>query len=330
MRWETIMGRMSITFEELENYLRYEENNYSEEQKFLDDFYNIGFAKTSNEVLDLNIDRYPQINFSYDDLERLDKTKLYNNYKNFLKRNEQIDDVLFYIAENYYEVFFQFQSEYINQFELIKSTYAKSPDFAELIKKLDTKIIHFQDLLYRVKNSPDHNRLVQRDLSASIKKINVDQNNYNLINDISNDIRQFEEENFYYFERDKEETINYFNNAINTLKEIKFKITGSIDFYEESEERSYSMNESIDYKNQDMSFFISEKMSAPSRFDSSEDFYEVPTIEDFDELSLRVFDEIGIKIKSDIYINFLALTRTKEHYNDINDLQKSIGKILKS
>ena len=51
------MGRMSITFEELENYLRYEENNYSEEQKFLDDFYNIGFAKKSNEVLDLNIDR---------------------------------------------------------------------------------------------------------------------------------------------------------------------------------------------------------------------------------------------------------------------------------
>ena len=324
------MGRMSITFEELENYLRYEENNYSEEQKFLDDFYNIGFTKKSNEVLDLNIDRYPQINFSYDDLEGLDKTKLYNNYKNFLKRDEQIDDTLFYIAENYYEVFFQFQSEYINQFELIKSTYAKNPDFAELIKKLDTKIIHFQDLLYRIKNSPDHNKLVQRDLSASIQNINLNKNNYNLINDISNDIKQFEEGNFYYFERDKEETIDYFNNAINTLKEIKYKITGSSDFYEESEEKSYLMNESIDYKNQDMNFFISEKMSAPSRLDSSEDFPEIASIEDFDELSLRVFDEIGIKIKSDIYINFLALLRMKEHLDDINDLKNNIGTILKN
>ena len=323
------MGRMSITFEELENYLRYEENNYSEEQKFLDDFYNIGFTKKSNEVLDLNIDRYPQINFSYDDLEGLDKTKLSNNYKNFLKRNEQIDDILFYIAENYHEVFFQFQSEYINQFELIKSTYAKSPDFAELIKKLDTKIIHFQDLLYRVKNSPDHNRLVQRDLSASIKNINVNQNNYNLINDISNDIRKFEEENFYYFERDKEETINYFNNAINTLKEIKYKITGSSDFYEESEERSYSMNESIDYKNQDMSFFISENVSASSEFDSSEDSYRIELIEDFDELNYKISNEISVDVKSEIYINFLALNRIDEHFKDLKNLESSIGTILK-
>jgi len=321
---------MSITIEDLSKYIQYSESSYTEDQKFLEEFYNIGFTKKSNEVLDLNIDRYPQINFSYDNLQGLDKTKLYNNYKNFLKRNEQIDDVLFYIAENYYEVFFKFKSEYINQFELIKSTYAKRPDFAELNKKLDAKIIHFQDLLYRVESSPDHNRLVQRDLSASIKNINLNESNYNLIKDISNDLKQFEEENFYYFERDKKDTLNYFNNAINTLKEIKYKITGSSDFYEESEKRSYSMNESIDYKNEDMNFFISENMLASSESESSKDSFRIEAIEGFDELSYRVSDEINANIKSDIYINFLALSRTEEHYNDINNLKKSVGKILKS
>ena len=110
------MGRMFITFDNLNDYLNSQYNEYCDEQRFLNDFYNVGFTKTSREVFDLNIERYPQIDFSYDDFKQLDHERLYDNYKMFLGYNESIDDTLFYIAENYYENFLDFASQYIPYF----------------------------------------------------------------------------------------------------------------------------------------------------------------------------------------------------------------------
>ena len=95
------MGRMHITLNDIVNYLKSDINKYSEEQHFLDEFYKIGFKNRAHDVLDQNIDKYPKINFEYDDLKNIDLHLLNTNFQTFLN-NEPFDDVLFDIAENHY------------------------------------------------------------------------------------------------------------------------------------------------------------------------------------------------------------------------------------
>ena len=65
---------------------------------FLDEVFKIGFT---NHVSDI----FPMDDFLYGDFLMLDKELLYKEFIEFLKGNEEIDDVLYYIAENNYEKF---------------------------------------------------------------------------------------------------------------------------------------------------------------------------------------------------------------------------------
>ena len=65
---------------------------------FLDEVFKIGFT---NHVSDI----FPMDDFLYGDFLMLDKELLYKEFLEFLKDNEEIDDVLYYIAENNYEKF---------------------------------------------------------------------------------------------------------------------------------------------------------------------------------------------------------------------------------
>ena len=65
---------------------------------FLDEVFKIGFT---NHVSDI----FPMNDFLYGDFLMLDKELLYKEFLEFLKDNEEIDDVLYYIAENNYEKF---------------------------------------------------------------------------------------------------------------------------------------------------------------------------------------------------------------------------------
>ena len=316
------MGRMLITFDELYSYLNYRYDIYTDEQRFLNDFYNIGFIKKSNEVLDLNVQKYPQIDFSYDDLTRVDKEIFYKNYKDFLLSNEKLDDILFYIAENYYETFMNFKSEFTNQFAIIKSTFVKRPDFEKLVSSIDIKINYFKDMLNRVQYSREDRNLTARDLSMSLKGIQFDKTNYELFNDISNDISNFENMNQRYFDRDRTETIRYFEIAISNLEKIRDKLTLNEDRYDR-----YENNVSF---TENMNLEMSAPKMAPSFSEESDEFDQINLIEDFNELRYRLLNEIGIRINSDIYINFLALNRVQEHYEDINELKSNIGTILKN
>ena len=316
------MGRMLITFDELYSYLNYRYDIYTDEQRFLNDFYNIGFIKKSNEVLDLNVQKYPQIDFSYDDLTRVDKEIFYKNYKDFLLSNEKLDDILFYIAENYYETFMNFKSEFTNQFAIIKSTFVKRPDFEKVVSSIDIKINYFKDMLNRVQYSREDRNLTARDLSMSLKGIQFDKTNYELFNDISNDISNFENMNQRYFDKDRTETIRYFEIAISNLEKIRDKLTLNEDRYDR-----YENNVSF---TENMNLEMSAPKMAPSFSEESDEFDQINLIEDFNELRYRLLNEIGIRINSDIYINFLALNRVQEHYEDINELKSNIGTILKN
>ena len=313
---------MVITFEELYSYLNYEYDIYSDEQRFLNDFYGIGFIKRSNEVLDLNLKKYPQIDFTYDNLTRIESDKFNSNFKQFLKSNVQFDDVLFYIAENYFETFMSFKSEHITQFEIIKKTYIKRPNFEEFVKKIGIKIDYFQDLLDRVRFSVESDKLNVRDLSSSLKAIKFDKDNYELFNDITKQITDFENMNQKYFDRDKLETIRYFEIAIRTLENIRNQLT-----FNETRYDRY-----MDNKNyiQNINFEMSSPMMKSSNSEQFDELNEVNLVENFNELSNKIFDEIGTRINSDIYINFPALSRLCEHYDDINELKNKVGNILKT
>ena len=65
---------------------------------FLDEVFKIGFT---NHVSDI----FPMDDFLYGDFLMLDKELLYKEFLEFLKDNEEIDNVLYYIAENNYEKF---------------------------------------------------------------------------------------------------------------------------------------------------------------------------------------------------------------------------------
>ena len=65
---------------------------------FLNEVFKIGFT---NHVSDI----FPMDDFLYGDFLMLDKEPLYKEFLEFLKDNEEIDNVLYYIAENNYEKF---------------------------------------------------------------------------------------------------------------------------------------------------------------------------------------------------------------------------------
>ena len=65
---------------------------------FLNEVFKIGFT---NHVSDI----FPMDDFLYGDFLMLDKELLYKEFLEFLKDNEDIDNVLYYIAENNYEKF---------------------------------------------------------------------------------------------------------------------------------------------------------------------------------------------------------------------------------
>ena len=65
---------------------------------FLNEVFKIGFT---NHVSDI----FPMDDFLYGDFLMLDKELLYKEFLEFLKDNEEIDNVLYYIAENNYEKF---------------------------------------------------------------------------------------------------------------------------------------------------------------------------------------------------------------------------------
>ena len=83
-----------ISLYELQLHVKSGGNSNNERVRtFLNEVFKIGFT---NNVSDI----FPMNDFLYGDFLILDKEFLYKEYLDFLKDNEEIDDVLYYIAEN--------------------------------------------------------------------------------------------------------------------------------------------------------------------------------------------------------------------------------------
>lgn len=93
------MRKDLISLYELQLHVKSWGNSNNERVRtFLKDVFRIGFT---NQVSDI----FPMDEFLYGDFLILDKKFLYKEYLEFLKDNEEIDDVLYYIAENNFEKF---------------------------------------------------------------------------------------------------------------------------------------------------------------------------------------------------------------------------------
>jgi hypothetical protein len=97
--WRRAMHKNLISLYELQLHVKSLSNIDNERVRaFLDEVFKIGFT---NHVSDI----FPMDDFLYGDFLMLDKELLYKEFLDFLKDNEEIDDVLYYIAENNYEKF---------------------------------------------------------------------------------------------------------------------------------------------------------------------------------------------------------------------------------
>ena len=87
------MRKDLISLYELQLHVKSGGNSNNERVRtFLNEVFKIGFT---NNVSDI----FPMNDFLYGDFLILDKEFLYKEYLDFLKDNEEIDDVLYYIAE---------------------------------------------------------------------------------------------------------------------------------------------------------------------------------------------------------------------------------------
>ena len=93
------MDRNLITLYELQLYVKSWGNSNNDRVKiFLENVFQIGVTKNYYDI-------FPMDEFEYGDFLELDEKFLYKEYLNFLSLNENIDDVLFHIAENDYDKF---------------------------------------------------------------------------------------------------------------------------------------------------------------------------------------------------------------------------------
>ena len=323
------MGRIEITLNDLENHLLSKKNSRHVED-FLNNFFEIGFAKKSHEVLDQNnLSNIIGINFSYDELVRQNNKTLYEKFLNFLKRREKYDDALFDIAENYYDKFKSYRLENINIFESYKNTFLKRSNLSDIVNKIDDKIKLYRRFLEQTQLG--YNRvslLFNDDLRKSIINFKTDKFNHDFIDNISFELNNLENENYKFFNDDFRKTIIFYETAIDRLMGIKEKILRYQNESNKTNPERYSSSEKIMREESD---YEMSAMLRPSfmNYESFEEFKKTDEISSFEDIKNNIFETLFVSIDYEIYINFLAIKRIDEHYNNINLLKNSLGKILK-
>ena len=95
------MDKNLITLYELQLYVKSWGNSNNDKVKiFLENVFQMGISSRYDDI-------FPMTEFEYGDLLILDQEFIYKEYLKFLEKNEIFDDVLFYIAENEYQNFYE-------------------------------------------------------------------------------------------------------------------------------------------------------------------------------------------------------------------------------
>ena len=318
------MGRMSITIDDIRQHLEDGSNGYyknNEEQLFLEDFYKIGFDLKAYDVLDQKIERYPQINFEYDDLKALNLSLLNDNFLYFLNQNQKYEDLLFDIAKDYYDNFLEYSSECKTIFEMVKGTFKKDTKYEDLVEKIDKKIYQLKRIRdIQLRSREELSNLFDDDISKPLeRKYYIRDSLY--FNDLMTEIQKLERNTSNFFKNDSFRTLKFLNNAIEKYEDLKVKLLKleeryGVDLYS-SDKRSYAdMQEKIMY--------------SPNLLEPQNSANEANNFLSLDELLNKISSKMKVPLNKDIYINFLALNRIDEHFRDISSFRDKIGSIFKN
>ena len=318
------MGRMSITIDDIRHHLEDGSNGYyknNEEQLFLEDFYKIGFDLKAYDVLDQKIERYPQINFEYDDLKALNLNLLNDNFLYFLNQNQKYEDLLFDIAKDYYDNFLEYSSECKTIFEMVKGTFKKDIKYEDLVEKIDKKIYQLKRIRdIQLRSREELSNLFDDDISKLLeRKYYIRGSLY--FNDLMTEIQKLERNTSNFFKNDSFRTVKFLNNAIERYEELKERLLNlearyGVDLYSSYNRPYADMQEKIMY--------------SPNLLEPQNSANEANNFLSLDELLNKISSKMKVPLNKDIYINFLALNRIDEHFRDISSFRDKIGSLFKN
>lgn len=159
------MHKDFITLEGIQNYVKSKgENDFPNAKEFLTSVFNIGFA---NEYKDI----FPMKDFDYGDFLRMDKDFLYKEYLKFLDKNQLIDNVLFEIAENEYESFFNEISSGLKKLDQFETFFKPIKENIESEEKSNTETLSsFFEKFDKDDEENDKNKknIISKDLDQDI------------------------------------------------------------------------------------------------------------------------------------------------------------------
>ena len=350
------MGSIILTIEKLNQFFINPDGSNSWEnsqiKEFVERAFLIGKDKTIQDVFEKELGLL-SLQFDYYEFFKLSKNKNAVQYfNNYIKEKEDLDDVLFDLAENNYNEFsFLYNYNYTpiiekpylevsasepNPFEnrsaSSKNIYEKEDEsrseVATIITEIEIKIEFARKILNQLKlkrNVGQENllndnvkNLLQSHIYKKMKEgANEKELNHweSLLDDASKQI----EEAHQFFDQDYNRTADYFERTLQDLLTLKDNILNT-DFYDN--ESDINFNSRISEKYEDEFSVVMNNMSSSS-YDFEEDDPET-----LEETLDRLTRKLNITINKDIFVNSFAMVRFFEYSDDISKMKSDILPII--
>ena len=362
------MGKLIIDLNLLthaaKNYDNPFENSYeiSQSINFLNNFYNLGFNKNIEEINQNKNSNYSaEFNFNYSELENI-KEKFKSHYSSFLDQNEEIDNLLFEIAENYFDDFISFSDEFkspsldesenidegktnenenfeasmmlsdeylssLNEesvFDNYENTFeSRSPNFDEVKSMLIENNQIFKDIYNDIENKIYLGKLDFEKNRQSILYL-LDRLSINKDKQFKMDLSEI---------IDQINQINYYSELLKPIQdalELGRKNLDSLDVNYSSiidKINSQLNNQTLNEKvSNDQSNEVPLFLQKISRLFEG---FKVPK-KNFVDFCSEIEKKMKIKFTKDIYHNFFAVDKIKEYHDDVKKLKNTLGDVIRN
>ena len=322
------MGKIFISLDDIITSLNDGNIQNYEVEQFLKKFFQIGFECTAKDIFDQNTNYYFDINFEYDQFKNINIDKIFRHYESFLKTHEIHDNILFFIAENYYEEFKKFQREYFGYFNIVKKTFVKKPNYSRLLRLVRHQISIFYSFRDKFEKHKNDMQYEMRGLSEFFVRNHLNNKSeynssiYNQIKNIEDQMKNFISENDEKLQTNFDLIIEKYYDLENDLLAYS-KPNGNRTIRRSSRDTMSEMN---------MSYSLEPKYNEES-IDFKKTLEEIKkeknNIDSFEKLSNKIHETFFFRINEDLLINFISSKRIEEYAKDLNDLKNNFGSILK-
>ena len=350
------MGSILLTIEKLNQFFINPDvsNSWENSQikEFIERAFLIGKDKTIEDVFEKDLGL---INLQFDHYEffKLSKNKKAVQFFNkYIQEKEDLDDVLFDLAENNYNEFFWLYNDnytppierpYLevsasepepieNRSVFFKNIYEKEDEsrseVTTIIIEIDVKIEFARDILQQLelkRNVEQENllndnvkNLIQSHIYKKMKEgANEKEINHwkNLLDDSSKQI----EEAHQFFDQDYNRTVEYFRRTLEDLENLRDNIINT-DFTDFESDTNFNATMREEYEDN-----FSVEMN--SMLSSSYDFEEEDP-ETVEEILDRLTRKLNITINKDIFVNSFAMDRFFKYSEDIRKMKSDVSPII--